>query len=73
MLIAKKVKDRAWLVLREQGAMIEEAVDDDGDGDGDEKDVHEEKVENDPPHGVVPVVEIGNGDEKISGRRALVK
>lgn len=30
-----QVADSSWLVLREQGALVEEAVD--GDGDGDEK------------------------------------
>lgn len=36
-----QVADSSWLVLREQGALVEEAVDDDGDGDEkyNEKDV----------------------------------
>ena len=36
-----KVADNSWLVLREQGALVEEADDDDGDGDENfnEKDV----------------------------------
>lgn len=36
-----QVADNSWLVLREQGALVEEADDDDGDGDENfnEKDV----------------------------------
>jgi hypothetical protein len=42
------VADSAWLVLREQGAIIEEAEDDDGDGEDefklDEKTALTEKI-----------------------------
>ena len=42
-----QVADEAWLVLREQGAMIEEGEDDDAEvgGDFDEKDTLLEKVD----------------------------
>jgi hypothetical protein len=54
-----KVADRTWLILREHGAMAEEAVEDGGDAGGgiessyDEKVVLPEKVEDSGAH--VPV------------------
>lgn len=54
-LISLQVKDRTWLVLREEGMVVEEALDDDADGgDYDEKNEVIEKLSSAQEKGSAP-------------------